>query len=528
MKIQTKITMLLFVLFAIGCSKKEDDTPVIVQSSAKQLTSFVFNASDNAALSETITVSISEAAKTASSSIPDATDVTALTPTITASAKATVSPSGAQDFSSPVIYTVTAEDGSTAAYSVSLEKEAPIATVASMSPLSGPKTTIVTFTGTNFGEDASVVQVFFDDLEAEIQSVTNTEIKTVVPPRSYSGEVKIMINGTEFTDFTFGYEIVDIQVSTIAGSTGGFTNGNGTNAQFRFPYDIALDAQGILYVADNDNDVIRKINLDGEVTTLAGSTDGFADGNGVNAQFDFPSALATDNAGNIYVADTRNFKIRKITPSGVVSTLAGSTLGFADGDGSDAKFSVMEGITVDLMGNVYVSDSGNSRIRKITPEGTVTTIAGNGLQGSTDGAGTSAEFRLPVGITTDSAGNIYVADEFNHNIRKIDLEGVVSTIAGGTPGFMDGNGTNAQFNSPRGITVDAFGNIYVADDFNHSIRKITADGEVTTIAGSTEGIEDGTGANARFNRPRGIIVDESFTLYVADTGNSRIRKITQE
>ena len=529
MKIQTKITVLLLVLFAIGCGKEDDDTPVVVESSAKQLTSFVFNAMDNAALSETITVSISEAAKTASSSVSDATDVTALTPTITVSAKAAVSPSGAQDFSTPVTYTVTAEDGSTAAYSVSLDKEAPIATVVSISPLSGPKTTIVTFTGTDFGEDASAVQIFFDDLEAEVRGVTDTEITTVVPPRAFGGQVRILINGTEFTGFNFEYEIVDINVSTFAGGDAGFADGNGVNAQFNIPSGIAKDNEGVLYIADTANFRIRKITPDGEVSTFAGSGEpGFADGTAANASFTALRDVAVDNMGNVYVADFT--KIRKITPEGIVSTLAGSDeVGFADGSGINAQFNQPFGIAVDAGGTVYVADTGNHKIRKITQEGIVSTLAGD-EPGFADGNGTDAQFNNPAGLTVDASGTLYVADAVNNQIRQITTDGNVTTLAGnGTSGFVNGNLDISEFNTPTDVTLDALGNLYVSERDNHSIRKIDTAGVVSTVAGTgSDGFVDGFGPNAQFDRPFGLLVDETFTIYVVDASNHKIRKITQE
>ena len=208
-----------------------------------------------------------------------------------------------------------------------------------------------------------------------------------------------------------------------------------------------------------------------EVSTLAGSTVGFRDGLGTTAQFNFPSGVALDAGGNVYVADFSNNLIRKITPEGLVSSLAGSTEGFRDGSGTSAQFNSPIGVAVDAAGNVYVADSFNNRIRKITPEGLVSTLAGSTV-GFRDGAGTSAQFSYPIGVEVDAAGNVYVADYGNHLIRKITPEGLVSTLAGSTVGFRDGSGTSAQFNGPTGVAVDAEGNVYVADESNHLIRRI--------------------------------------------------------
>jgi streptogramin lyase len=280
-----------------------------------------------------------------------------------------------------------------------------------------------------------------------------------------------------------------------------------------------------VYVADTYNDKIRKITMGGEVTTLAGSTQGFADGEGSAAQFNRPGGVAVDASGNVYVVDTNNHKIRKITPEGEVTTLAGSTPGFADGTGTAAQFNYPYDLAVDTSGNVYVVDRDNNKIRKITPAGVVTTLAGS-IYGYGDGTGSSAKFKSPLGVAVDVLGNVYVADAGNHKIRKITPAGEVTTVAGSTQGFADGAATVAQFYFPTGVAVDASGNVYVADRNNHKIRKITPAGEVTTVAGSTQGFADGTGTEAQFNRPYGVAIDASGNMYVADINNHKIRKIT--
>lgn len=406
----------------------------------------------------------------------------------------------------------------------------PEATITAMNPISGPKTTVITFTGTNFGTDTSAVQIFFDDIEATVSNLTDTEITTAVPARAYFGEVRIVIDGTAFTDFTFNYEIVDIQVSTFAGSDEGFMNGTDANAQFNFPTGIATDAAGNFYVADFENHRIRKITPEGEVSTFAGSgIDGDADGTAENAQFNLPAGIAIDSQDNVYVADFRNHSIRKITPAGVVSTIAGNgTAGFEDDNGINAQFNAPSGIAIDEQDNCYVADSNNHKIRKIDPAGNVTTVVGS-TQGFEDGDRTTAQFDRPFGVTVAADGTLYVADSFNHRIRKIDTEGNVTTVAGSTEGFTDGDSATAEFDIPAALTLDALGNLYIADFSNNSIRKLSTDGQVTTIAGTgDEGDQDGTGATAQFNSPQGIFIDETFTIYVVDSGNHKIRKITQE
>jgi len=317
------------------------------------------------------------------------------------------------------------------------------------------------------------------------------------------------------------------QVTTLAGdgTLGSVDNATGTLATFGAPRGVAVDGAGNVYVADTSNNRIRKITAAGVVTTLAGSTIGSVDGTGIAARFAAPYGVAVDGAGNVYVADTFNNRIRKITPAGVVTTIAGSTAGSVDGTGTAARFNFPLGVAVDGAGNVYVADAANHRIRKIDPAGVVTTLAGAG-SGSADGTGTSALFNNPSGVAVDGAGNVYVADNLNNRIRKITSTGAVTTLAGSTVGLVDGTGTAARFDGPRGVAVDGAGNVYVADSDNHRIRKITAAGVVTTLAGSTVGFVDGTGTAARFDDPGGLAVDGAGgNVYVADTDNHRIRHI---
>ena len=260
---------------------------------------------------------------------------------------------------------------------------------------------------------------------------------------------------------------------------------------------------------------------------------GSADGTGAAASFNLPNAVATDGAGNVYVADTFNHTIRKITPAAVVTTLAGTAgvSGSADGTGAAASFYLPIGIATDSAGNVYVADRFNHTIRKITSAGVVSTLAGTaGMVGSADGTGAAASFNNPAGVATDSAGNVYVADRFNHTIRKITPAGLVSTLAGtaGVQGNADGTGAVALFTFPQGVATDGAGNVYVADTNNCTIRKITPAGVVSTLAGTSgqTGTTDGIGAAARFTNPEGVATDGAGNVYVADTDNHTIRKIT--
>ena len=333
-------------------------------------------------------------------------------------------------------------------------------------------------------------------------------------------------------------------VSTLAGTAGSFGSADGTGAAARFwqPQGVAVDTNGNVYVADSANGTIRLIGSGGVVSTWAGSAStGSADGGGGSARFYWPSGAAVDSSGTNYVADTGNGTIRKVTAGGVVSTLAGAagSFGTNDGAGSSARFYGPQAIAADSSYNLYVADTANHTIRKITSSGVVSTLAGSpGTNGLTDGTGGNARFNAPHGVAVDSSGNVYVADTGNHTIRKVTSAGVVTTLAGlaGYYGDLDGSspgyGTNyytntARFYGPSGVAVDTAGNVYVADTRNHTIRKVTSAGVVSTLAGlaGSYGSADGTNGNARFCLPQSITVDLSGNLYVLDAGNQTVRMV---
>ncbi|MBX0289566.1 hypothetical protein K3G63_03905 [Hymenobacter sp. HSC-4F20] len=269
------------------------------------------------------------------------------------------------------------------------------------------------------------------------------------------------------------------------------------------------------------------------VSTLAGTElGGFQDGSATTAQFSSPGSVAADAQGNVYVADYGNSRIRKISPAGVVSTYAGTGgEGYVDGPVGTAQIYYPNGLATDAQGNVYVTQYGD-RIRKITPSGVVSTLAGNGYYGYADGAATEARFRAPSGPVIDAQGNMYVADGGNNCIRKISPAGVVSTLAGSAAansGFADGAGPAARFFTPTDVTIDCAGNLLVADFLNNRIRKISPAGVVSTLAGSGElGYADGNAAAAQFSGPAGVAADCQGNVYVADMGNHRIRRISAD
>jgi serine/threonine protein kinase/sugar lactone lactonase YvrE len=311
----------------------------------------------------------------------------------------------------------------------------------------------------------------------------------------------------------------------------GYTDGPVAQAEFRLPNNVAVDGSGNVYVADTANDVIRKITPDGMVSTLAGAahSHGSADGQGSQARFWAPFGIAVDASGIIYVADTANNTIRKITPGGIVSTFAGLAghPGTNDGANFSARFRNPWSVAVDSSNNVFVADMSNDTIRKITPEGMVHTFAGRaGMIGNTDGFGNDARFDNPFAVAVDSAGDVYVSDSANNAIRKITAHRVVTTLAGlpGYAGNADGSSTDARFWNPQGLAVDSAGNIYVADTGNNLIRKVTPMGVVSTLLESGQGDEI-VSQSVHLKSPGGVAVDSAGNVYVADTDNHCIRKI---
>lgn len=309
---------------------------------------------------------------------------------------------------------------------------------------------------------------------------------------------------------------------------------------FNNPSGMVQDSSGNIFVLNTSQHNIRKIDTGNIITTFAGPSSGVVfgsiDATGTAARFKNPAGIAIDSSDNIYIADTYNHSIRKVTAAGVVTTFAGSAVsgaGVTDATGSAARFNTPNGVAVDSSGNVYVADTFNHTIRKITSGGVVTTLAGlAGTAGTTDATGASARFNFPSGIAIDPGGAyLYVSDTSNSTIRKIAISGAtVTTLAGlaGTAGHVDGTGAAAKFDMPTGLTVDSSANVYVADKNNQVIRMVDSAGVVTTFAGvyANNGSVEGPVATAKFNYPKGIVINASNEIFIADTTNHTIRKIT--
>jgi len=304
-----------------------------------------------------------------------------------------------------------------------------------------------------------------------------------------------------------------VQVSTIAGTGAkGFLDGPGAAAQVGLMSGVAADPRGGFVFADWSNHRVRRVSLSGAVATVAGSGfHGVLDASGQTAQFNNPTAIATSGCGAVIVADTDNHRVRRIDPDGTVTTLAGSRPDegwFRDGPANEARFDRPSGVAVALDGSVIVADTNNHRIRRIAVNGDVTTLAGSGVQGYRDGPGERAQFRYVQGIACDRYGNVYVSERFDHRIRKVTPDGTVETLAGsGKCGHQDGAGELARFNRPWGIAVDLDDSVLVADTYNHCIRKIQSDGTVSTLFARGQPM---------FHYPRGISIDPTGALCVGE------------
>ncbi|MCC8408270.1 hypothetical protein LJ707_04965 [Mucilaginibacter sp. UR6-1] len=339
--------------------------------------------------------------------------------------------------------------------------------------------------------------------------------------RAYASNTTGTSYGEVFTMQIPEKSAVSTQVTTLAGnSAAGFVDGNGASASFNSPMGIWADQNGNIYVADSFNSAIRKVTSAGEVSTVTGKGYiGYVDGSLTDAQFYACSGITGNNNGTFYVADRGNNMIRKISGDAVTTFAGVGTAGSDDGTGTGATLNSPASVALAASGYLFVADNGNSLIRKISPDGVVTTFAGNLTAGYTNRTGTDAAFNKPNAIAVDATGNVYVAEAANHAIRKIDPDGVVSTVIGSPE-------NTAIVGNPTGLAVDASGNLYISDTAGR-ILKLDTEHVLTVIAGSTTaGYTDGGGSVALFNNPQGLATDAAGNLYVADYGNHRIRKIT--
>ncbi|HXH39274.1 MAG TPA: IPT/TIG domain-containing protein [Thermoanaerobaculia bacterium] len=391
------------------------------------------------------------------------------------------------------------------------------ATTTAFVPASAPHGARAVVAGT--GLDQGVLAITFPVsgggiAAAPIVSRSASLVEIAVPPQAVSGALQVTANGTPIGTFSFTLlpDPPFAKVTTLAAS-------DQAHDIFKGPSGVAvIPSTGAVIVADRLHHQIKAVSPDGQVTVLAGSgKPGLADGAGAQATFKEPGGVAVDDVRKlIYVADSGNNVIRRITYDGTVSTFAGS--------GREDDFKRPAGLAVDSAGNVYVADTGNSRIRVISPQGVVTTIAGGGHEGLADGPALQALFKQPAGVAVDASGTVFVADTMNNVIRKI-ANGLVVTVAGtGHGGYADGAGSLAELKAPSGISVDDAGTLYVADVQNNLIRRITSSGIVSTLAGiSKSGFADGDPAAAQFNQPAGIAF--ASAIYVADAGNDALRVI---
>ena len=332
-------------------------------------------------------------------------------------------------------------------------------------------------------------------------------------------------------------------ITTVGGNgTAGFSGDGGaaTAANLKYPHGEAIDASGNIYIADFNNYRIRKINTSGVISTVAGNGTAAFSGDGgpaTAASIYNPEGLAVDSIGNLYIADCFNNRIRKVNTSGIISTVAGNGTAAFSGDSSAATAASLYypfGVALDGSGNLYISDAYNHRIRKVNSAGIISTVAGDGTAAFSgdSSAATAASLNEPYGLAFDGSGNLYIADGINHRIRKVTPSGIIFTFAGnGIPAFAGDSSaaTAASLNFPAGIAFDDSGNLYIADTYNNRIRKVNTSGIISTFAGiGTVGFsgDGGAATAAKLYGPEGLAFDGSGNLYITDRYNDRIRKVS--
>jgi sugar lactone lactonase YvrE len=328
-------------------------------------------------------------------------------------------------------------------------------------------------------------------------------------------------------------------IATFAGNgTQGFSgDGPAASTELNFPTGLAVDASGNLFIADQSNARIRKVSAAGIVTTVAGSgTFGFSGDNGpaVSASLNGPQGIAVDASGNLYIADTGNSRVRMVSTSGTIITVAGNGTAAFSGDGGSAISASLcfpFGVAVDTTGNLYIADTNNRRIRKVSANGIITTVAGGGTNGPGDSGPATSASLFPKGVAVNAAGDLLIADTGNSLIRKVTSGGAIATVAGNWIASFSGDGgpaTSASLCTPFAVAIDASGNIFIGDTCNNRIRKVSAGGIVTTLAGNGAAGFSGDGGpavSASMNSPRGVAVDSSGNVFFADAQNNRIREV---
>lgn len=338
--------------------------------------------------------------------------------------------------------------------------------------------------------------------------------------------------------------VIGQAISTLAGNgVTGYSGDNGAavGGSMNRPFGVAVDRAGNAYVADRGNNVIRKISVAGIISTIAGTGVGGYNGDNIaatNAQINNVTGVALDGAGNVYIADLSNYRIRKVDTFGVISTVAGTGIAGYNGDGIAATLARLNnprGVSVDVASNVFIADQANGRVRKVLANGMIITVAGNGTggYGGDNGAATDAQLNNPYSMASDRLGNLYIADVDNERIRRVDNGGIITTIAGnGIAGYGGdaGAATEAQLSEPTGVAVDSIGNVFIADAWNARIRQVDIGGKINTLAGTgTAGFsgDGGPAALAQLNTPYGVAVNRQGDVFIGDYANNRIRFVTR-